>query len=77
MSPAAFIDTNLPIYAAGRPHSLKNPCAQILLLWGRGRLACSSRSHPGSRLTDPSRYPAAAPVAARRNAAVSAGTTFW
>ena len=32
MSPAAFLDTNVPIYAAGRPHSLKEPCAQILLL---------------------------------------------
>jgi predicted nucleic acid-binding protein len=32
MSPAAFLDANVPIYAAGRPHSLKEPCAQILLL---------------------------------------------
>ena len=32
MSPAAFLDTNVPIYAAGRPHPLKEPCAQILLL---------------------------------------------
>ncbi len=32
MSPAAFLDANVPIYAAGRPHSLKEPCARILLL---------------------------------------------
>jgi predicted nucleic acid-binding protein len=27
-----FLDTNVPIYAAGRPHALKEPCAQILML---------------------------------------------
>ena len=32
MSPAAFIDANVPIYAAGREHPLKEPCAQVLLL---------------------------------------------
>ena len=32
MTPVAFIDTNVPIYAAGRAHPLKEPCAQILLL---------------------------------------------
>ncbi len=32
MSPVAFLDTNVPIYAAGRPHPLKEPCAQVLLL---------------------------------------------
>ena len=32
MSPAAFIDANVPIYAAGRAHRLKEPCIQILLL---------------------------------------------
>ena len=32
MSPAAFLDTNVPIYAAGRSHPLKEPCAKILLL---------------------------------------------
>lgn len=31
MSPAAFLDANVPIYAAGRPHPLKAPCAQLLL----------------------------------------------
>ncbi|PKB80665.1 MAG: hypothetical protein BZY88_08455 [SAR202 cluster bacterium Io17-Chloro-G9] len=32
MSPAAFIDANVPIYAAGRAHPLKEPCTQVLLL---------------------------------------------
>jgi predicted nucleic acid-binding protein len=32
MTPVAFIDTNVPIYAAGRAHPLKNPCAQVLHL---------------------------------------------
>lgn len=32
MSPAAFIDANIPIYAAGRAHRLKAPCIQVLLL---------------------------------------------
>lgn len=32
MSPAAFIDTNIPIYAAGRAHPLKEPCRQVLRL---------------------------------------------
>ena len=30
MSPAAFIDANVPIYAAGRDHPYKEPCAQVL-----------------------------------------------
>ncbi len=32
MTSAAFLDTNVPIYAAGRPHDLKEPCAQVLAL---------------------------------------------
>ncbi len=32
MSPTAFLDTNVPIYAAGRPHPLKAFCGQILLV---------------------------------------------
>ena len=32
MGPAAFIDANVPIYAAGRAHPLKKPCARVLLL---------------------------------------------
>ena len=30
MSPVAFIDANVPIYAAGRDHPYKTPCAEIL-----------------------------------------------
>ena len=30
MSPAAFIDANVPIYAAGGDHPLKEPCVRIL-----------------------------------------------
>ncbi len=30
MSPAAFIDANVPIYAAGRDHPYKEPCGQVL-----------------------------------------------
>ena len=32
MSLAAFIDANIPIYAAGREHPLKEPCAATLRL---------------------------------------------
>ena len=32
MSPPTFLDANIPIYAAGRPHRLKGPCAQVLML---------------------------------------------
>ena len=32
MSPVAFIDANIPIYAAGREHPYKKPCADILVL---------------------------------------------
>jgi len=30
MSPAVFVDVNIPIYAAGRDHPLKEPCTRIL-----------------------------------------------
>ena len=30
MNPAVFIDANVPIYAAGREHPYKQPCARIL-----------------------------------------------
>ena len=43
MSPAAFIDANVPIYAAGRAHPLKEPCAVILLL---------AAEHPQAFVTD-------------------------
>ncbi len=32
MSLPTFLDANVPIYAAGRPHCLKEPCAQVLML---------------------------------------------
>ncbi len=32
MSPVAFLDATVPLYAAGRSHPLKEPCAQIPLL---------------------------------------------
>ena len=32
MNPAAFIDANVPIYASGRRHPNKEPCAQILMM---------------------------------------------
>ena len=43
MSPAAFIDANVPIYAAGRAHPLKEPCVQVLLL---------AAEHPQAFVTD-------------------------
>ncbi len=43
MSPAAFVDANVPIYAAGRSHPLKEPCIQVLLL---------AAEHPQSFVTD-------------------------
>ena len=42
MSPA-FIDANVPIYAAGRPHPLKEPSIRILLLVAE---------HPSEFVTD-------------------------
>lgn len=30
MSPAVFLDANVPIYAAGGDHPLKDPCSRIL-----------------------------------------------
>jgi predicted nucleic acid-binding protein len=27
-----FLDANVPVYAAGRPHALKEPCLQVLAL---------------------------------------------
>jgi hypothetical protein len=32
MSPPTFLDANVPIYAVGRPHPLKEPSAQVLML---------------------------------------------
>jgi predicted nucleic acid-binding protein len=30
MPPVAFIDANIPIYAAGREHPIEEPCARVL-----------------------------------------------
>lgn len=35
MRQAAFIDVNIPIYAAGREHRYKEPCARILMMVAR------------------------------------------
>ena len=43
MNPAAFIDANVPIYAAGQPHPLKEPCVQVLLM---------AAEHPQAFVTD-------------------------
>lgn len=43
MSPALFIDANVPIYAAGRPHPPKAPCAEVLALVAE---------HPQAFITD-------------------------
>jgi len=43
MSPATFGDANVPIYAAGRAHPLKEPCVQVLLL---------AAEHPQAFVTD-------------------------
>ena len=43
MIPAVFIDANVPIYAAGRGHSCKAPCARVLML---------AAEHPQSFVTD-------------------------
>ena len=43
MIQALFIDANVPIYVAGRPHPLKEPCGRILLL---------AEQHPDAFVTD-------------------------
>ena len=43
MGPAIFIDANVPIYAAGRGHDLKDPCIQVLLI---------AAEHPQAFVTD-------------------------
>ena len=43
MNPVAFIDANIPIYAAGREHSNKEPCARVLMM---------VTEHPNLFLTD-------------------------
>lgn len=43
MTQRLFIDANVPIYAAGRPHPLKEPCGRILLM---------AVQHPDAFVTD-------------------------
>ena len=43
MSPAVFIDANIPIYAAGRANPRKAPCARVLML---------AAEHPRAFVTD-------------------------
>jgi predicted nucleic acid-binding protein len=43
MTPPTFLDANVPIYAAGRPHPLKEPSAQVLVL---------AAERPGAFVTD-------------------------
>jgi len=43
MSPPVFLDANIPIYAAGRPHPLKASATQIVLL---------AAEHPEHFVTD-------------------------
>ena len=43
MSPAAFIDANIPIYASGTDHPNKKPCARVLMM---------AAEHPRSFVTD-------------------------
>ena len=39
MNRAAFIDTNVPIYAAGREHPYKEPCVRVLTMVAQHPLA--------------------------------------
>ncbi len=39
MSPAVFLDANVPIYASGREHPNKEPCARILMMAAERPLA--------------------------------------
>ena len=43
MSPVAFVDANIPIYAAGGEHVYKEPCAQVLVV---------ASENPNSFVTD-------------------------
>ena len=43
MSPPVFIDANVPIYASGRKHPNKEPCARVLTM---------AAEHPWSFVTD-------------------------
>ena len=43
MSPAAFIDANVPIYASGRESPYKEPCARVIMM---------AAEHPSSFVTN-------------------------
>lgn len=43
MNPPVFIDANVPIYASGRKHPNKEPCARVLMM---------AAEHPWSFVTD-------------------------
>ena len=43
MSPPVFLDANIPIYASGREHPYREPCARLLLM---------AAEHPLSFVTD-------------------------
>jgi len=36
--PPIFIDTNIPMYAAGAPHPLKEPCQKVILAIASGEI---------------------------------------
>ena len=36
--PLVFLDVNIPMYAAGRAHAYKEPCAQVMKALANGRL---------------------------------------
>ena len=37
-----FIDTNIPIYAAGKAHKNKQPCAQVVMAMAKGEIQAVS-----------------------------------
>ncbi len=37
-----FIDTNIPIYAAGKPHKHKQPCAEVIMDMAKGEIRAVS-----------------------------------
>ena len=43
MSPAVFLDANVPIYASGKEHPYRDPCARILQM---------AAAHPRSFISD-------------------------
>ena len=39
-----FIDTNIPIYAAGKTHENKQPCAQVIMAMAKGEIQAISNT---------------------------------